>query len=356
MAVEEANLLLAERIIQEKLKPFVRKIDAEAHYPSEYLSAVGSSGLLRSEGLPQTDVLLGDVKLIEVTARTCMTAGFNLWCHLAASTYVRNTANPYLRNTLLPQFEDGTLMGGTGLSNPMKYYAGLEELHLKARRVETGYVVSGQLPMVSNLGPDHWFGFVASLEDRDQRVMAVVPCSAEGLTMKEKIGYLGLNGSATYSCVFDGVFIPDDWVVAEHADSFVAKIRPVFVLYQIPLGLGITESCIRSMEKAGLKQGGCSRYLSIQPEELAAELEALRERTYALCNVSDPAEHWRELLEIRLSVAQTTLKAVQGDMLHHGGAAYLQTSHSSRRLREAYFLANLTPTVRHLEKLLRRRK
>lgn len=47
-----------------------------------------------------------------------------------------------------------------------------------------------------------------------------------------------------------------------------------------------------------------------------------------------------------------TLRAVQADMLHQGGSAYLQASDPSRRLREAYFLANLTPTVRHLEKLL----
>jgi hypothetical protein len=32
----------------------------------------------------------------------------------------------------------------------------------------------------------------------------------------------------------------------------------------------------------------------------------------------------------------------------------LQQSDPSRRLRESYFLANLTPTVKHLEKVLNR--
>ncbi|GLH62973.1 ABC transporter substrate-binding protein [Parageobacillus sp. G301] len=60
------------------------------------------------------------------------------------------------------------------------------------------------------------------------------------------------------------------------------------------------------------------------------------------------------LYRIRLNVTYLTLKAVHGSMLHHGGAGYLQQSDPSRRLRESYFLANLTPTVKHLEKVLNR--
>ncbi|MFE4240605.1 hypothetical protein [Peribacillus butanolivorans] len=41
-------------------------------------------------------------------------------------------------------------------------------------------------------------------------------------------------------------------------------------------------------------------------------------------------------------------------MMHNGSAGYLKDSAPSRRLREAYFFANLTPTVKHLEKVLNR--
>ncbi|WP_159887285.1 hypothetical protein [Paenibacillus puerhi] len=60
-----------------------------------------------------------------------------------------------------------------------------------------------------------------------------------------------------------------------------------------------------------------------------------------------------ELLEVRLGVTEMTIRAVQADMLHHRGSAYLQANGSSRRLREAYFPASLTPTAKRLEKLLR---
>jgi hypothetical protein len=57
-------------------------------------------------------------------------------------------------------------------------------------------------------------------------------------------------------------------------------------------------------------------------------------------------------VQIRLDVTNQTLKAAHACMLHQGGAAYLQHSDPSRRLREAYFLANLTPTIGHLEKMI----
>jgi hypothetical protein len=340
-----------DHLVKSQLKPFVKKIDAEAYYAVGYLQALGESGFLQSQHISVTDMLLNESRLVEETAKTCMTTAFNLWCHLAVLTYLRNCDNPYLRSEILPLLENGERLGGTGLSNPMKYYAGMEKLNLKAKRTEGGYLVSGQLGAVSNLGPDHWFGIIAEVKE-EQRVMALVSCNVEGLLLKEKADYLGLNGSATYSCQFSDVFIPQDWVISEQADSFVKKVRSAFVVYQVPLGLGVTDESIRAIEKVRNRQSGCNSYLNIQADELERDFVALRQRFYELIQSPDFSNSWEKLLEIRLDVAYLTLKAVHGCMLHQGSAAYLQNSDASRRLREAYFLANLTPTVKHLEKLL----
>jgi hypothetical protein len=125
------------------------------------------------------------------------------------------------------------------------------------------------------------------------------------------------------------------------------------VLYQIPLGLGIIESSIRSMRQAQEKQGGCNRLLPVQPDHLESEWLRLRERTYLLAGSPNMQEAWKPLLQVRLETAYLALQAVQACMLHQGSAGYVHHSAPSRRLREAYFFANLTPTVRHLEKLNR---
>ena len=59
----------------------------------------------------------------------------------------------------------------------------------------------------------------------------------------------------------------------------------------------------------------------------------------------------KNIVETRLQTVYDTLEAVQANMIHNGAAGYVAGSVASRKLREAYFFANLTPTVRHLEKL-----
>lgn len=339
-----------EEIINRELRPRVKRIDADALYPASFYDCLGRDGYLRSDGMEDSDVRIRETRLVEATASVCMTSAFNLWCHLALLTYVRLSDNGNLARDLLRPLENGGLRGGTGLSNPMKYYAGLDRLYLTAARKDGGYVLEGQLPMVSNLGVNHCFAVIADAGDR--KIMAVVSCATEGLSMTERLGFLGLNGSATYSCRFNGVFVPDERVVSEGADDYVGIVRPIFVLYQIPLGLGVAAASIRSIRQAEGKQDGCNRHLPVQAEQLERDLERLRQELYRLAAATDMRNVWKPLLQVRLDAVYLTLQAVQACMLHQGSAGYALHSGPSRRLREAYFFANLTPTVRHLEKLL----
>ena len=343
------EVALLENIINEELKPYVKRIDAEAYYAESYLRKLGEAGFLSSENKSKKDTIMDEMYLVEETAKICMTTAFCLWCHLAALTYVRNTKNEKLKNELLPDLESGEILAGTGLSNPMKFYAGLEKLHLSAKKVERGYLVSGVLPSVSNLGKGHSFGFVAGLNDTEQ-IMGIVSCDVEGLQLKEKVDYLAINGSATYACSFKDVFIPNENILSEDAGAFIEVIRPAFLLYQIPLGLGVTQASIESIEKVCQRQNGCNQYLKNRPEDLRQEEEKIQAKIQTLFE----QEHvpFKEIAAIRLQSAYLTLEAVQASMLHNGSAGYLQNCAPSRRLREAYFYANLTPTIKHLEKVL----
>ncbi|MED3661764.1 acyl-CoA dehydrogenase family protein [Ureibacillus terrenus] len=340
---------LLENIISEKLKPFVKKIDSEAYYARDYLLQLGKEGFFNSEGRSEAEYLLKEMQLVEETAKVCMTTAFCLWCHLAGLTYVRKTKNYELKNKLLPLMENGQTLAATGLSNPMKYYAGLEKLHLRAEETDGGYILSGVLPAVSNLADSHWFGTIASVNE-NRRVMFLVPCNIKGLKRKEKAGFLGVNGSATYSCQFDQVFIPHNLVLAEDADEFVEEIRPTFILYQIPLGIGVTKASLESIHKVKSRQNGCNQFLQKQADDIDEAIQQIEEKIGELFSVE--SVNWKEIAKIRLETAYLTLEATQTSMLHNGSAGYLQYCDPSRRLREAYFYANLTPTIKHLEKVL----
>lgn len=335
-------------IIQTELVPYVKKIDQEAHYAKNYLMKLGEEGYFSSGNMPKENVIQKRIILIEETAKVCMTTAFCLWCQFAAITYIENSDNEKLRQKFLPKLTVGELLAGTGLSNPLKSFSNIEKLHLKAEKVSNGFIVNGALPAVSNICDDHAFAFIASSE-QDGTIMGFVPCNVDGMKLKQRTGYLALNGSATYSCSFQNVFLPDENIISLNAQEFVQSIRTLFVSYQIPLGFGVTASCIESMKKIADKNKKVHQYLRIQPTDIEVQYEHLRKR---LCKqIRSKCNDWNEIVQLRLAVVDLTLLAVQANMIHSGGAGYLQSSSASRKLREAYFLVNLTPTVKHLELL-----
>ncbi|WP_338448965.1 acyl-CoA dehydrogenase family protein [Niallia oryzisoli] len=343
----DLNKRTFKQIINENLKPIIRKIDEESYYPKEFLSAVGQAGFFSSSNLQKENIRCREIYLIEETARYCMTSAFTLWCHLAALTSARLSNNPFVKNELLPLLESGEVLGGTGLSNALKYYAGIETIRLRADKTEGGYTISGSLSSVSNLDVDHWFVIIASINLH--RIMCMIPTKIKGLELESKTNFVGLNGSATYSCFFNNVFVPDKWIITEQADEFIQKVRPTLVLYQIPLGIGVSDASIESIVESHSKNVEVNHQVKSQLRELMNDIEFIRKRTYEYAQYTELTVILKEILLTRLEIAKLTPKIVYEDMLYSGSPAYMQGSDSFRRLREAYFLVNLSPTVKQLE-------
>ena len=87
------------------------------------------------------------------------------WCQNTLVWYAATPTNPALAAGFTDGVSTGRVFGGTGLSNPMKSFFGIEKFKLKGRKVDGGYVVRGALPWVSNLGQDHFFGTIFERED-----------------------------------------------------------------------------------------------------------------------------------------------------------------------------------------------
>jgi alkylation response protein AidB-like acyl-CoA dehydrogenase len=60
----------------------------------------------------------------------------------------------------------------------------------------------------------------------------------------------------------------------------------------------------------------------------------------------------RRVLTARLGISELCLDAAQSALLHAGSRGYLQGSPVNRRLRESYFVAIITPSIRHLRREL----
>ena len=140
-------------------------IDRRGIYPKSILHRLGELGALKAHmaghGKP-ADYGLAISAMTEVS-RVCGATGFMVWCHDVCGLYMEQSGNPALGGELLARHADGQTLGATGMSNPMKTFAGIETFLLHAQKVDGGYLVNGTLPWVSNLGPDHYFGAVADV-------------------------------------------------------------------------------------------------------------------------------------------------------------------------------------------------
>jgi hypothetical protein len=348
-------------LIAAELTPKVVDIDLKGEYPGTFLRQLGALGGLAS----LTPVELGGsarglahaIQVIEEASQQCVSTGFLVWAEYALQWYLVNSPNRALAAAMLPKMARGEVLGGTAQSNSMKSCAGIEETRLKAARVDGGYLINGVLPWVSNIGPAHYFHMGATLAGAPGLVIGLMHGSTHGLTLTQNAHFIGMEGTNTFACQFRDVFLTDDQVVC-HPDEFAAfrdRTKSAFILLQMGMGLGLVDACVAMMKRADRTHGHVNRFLDVQADALEAELDAARAATYALAAKIErdgSAPHVRETLELRLAGSELSLKAANAAMLHLGAKGYLSNNAAQRRLREAYFIAIVTPAIKHLRKEL----
>jgi hypothetical protein len=356
-AVTETDVISAVRAVASReLPPLVHKIDAEGFYPESVMRALGRAGAY-AQHLPGANRGPDLGKAIEAMAAAgehCLSTSFCMWCQDALGWYIYASENGALKASLGPRVASGQALGGTALSNPMKTLFGIEAIRLKGKRVDGGYVVKGLLPFVSNLGDDHYFGAIFEVGDPERLVMAIVPCASAGLTLAANTKFVALDGTRTFAVQMRDVFVPDAYLIADPVNDYIKKIRAGFVLLQAGMAIGLVRDCITLAEQTKGPLGHVNKYLDVQPEHLAEDLGALEKTVAELAPTpleTDPS-YWRAVIEARIAASDLSVMAAHAAMLHCGARGYVATATAQRRLREAYFVAIVTPATKQLKKML----
>lgn len=344
--------------IKRELAPKVQDIDLKGEYPRKFMHQIGAIGGFRQTVEGDGKGVKAAVQVIEAICEECLCTGFITWCQIACTWYLQNSENDYLRKHILPQVASGRVLAGTGLSNPMKHFAGIEKIFLVAERQSGGYVINGMLPWVSNIGPGHYLAIAAKIANSDEYLMAIISDKFAGMSLRCNAHFIALEGSNTFSCIFRDVFVPDEFILAAPCDDYVARIKPGFILTQVGMGLGLAASCIEIMKRANARLGHVNYFLDEQVEDIEAELEMARLRTYALADEMNSQQRrlepnfLKEVIQARITASELSLRAANAAMLHAGARGYLHGSAPERKLREAYFVAIVTPALKHLKKML----
>jgi alkylation response protein AidB-like acyl-CoA dehydrogenase len=341
------------------LEPLAEAIDRQGFYPRNVLQQLAEAGAfsahLRSHG-ELADLGLS-IQLIAEIARVCGSTGFVAWCQAACGLYLEESGNPALQAECLARHIRGEGLGGTGLSNPIKSYAGIERLQLSAIPEGEGYRLRGSLPWVSHLQPDGYCGVIAAVaatagSPSSHEVMVLLASATPGVELVPCPPFSGMEGTSTFALRLRDVRIEPEAVIASDAASFIAGIRPTFVLLQCGFGVGVIQGAIESIQAVQGPLGHVNRYLADQAEPLQAELDALRQRIQQLADTprcTDPP-YRLAVLEARAHCSELSLRAAQAALLHQGARGYLASSPVQRRIRESHFVAIVTPALKQLRK------
>lgn len=359
------ELLAAVRqIAQGPLAEQVDAIDREGHYPADVLRALARVGAMSAHLQPPFGA--GDyglaIRAMAEVSKVCGATGFMMWCQAVCGLYMQASGNPALMGDALAAHVAGAGLGGTALSNPMKSYAQIESLLLKATpRADGSYLVSGTLPWVSNLGPDHYCGAVAQLVDDagtplGRELVFMLRCNAPGVEMRECPSFSAMEGTGTYALRVKDLRVGADDVIADPAKPYIARIRAAFVMLQCGMAVGVIQGAIDSMWQVEAQLGHVNQFLEDRPDALQAELDALTARVMRLAETPfDPrVEFFIDVLDARAHGAELALRAAQSALMHQGARGYLLSSDVQRRVRESHFVAIVTPAIKHLRKEIAR--
>ena len=283
-----------------------------------------------------------------------------VWCQQVCGFYLQQSGNPALMGERLTQHASGARLGGTGMSNPMKAYAGIEPLLLKATPVAGGYRVSGTLPWVSNLGDDHYAGLLAGVDDGNgltKEVMFLLPCDAPGCGAAQLPVVLGHGGHQhlghppATTCSSAGTWSsptrPSPPSPASAPASSCCRPALAWAWPRAPLmrcGLWSRHS---AMSTASWTTGRTS---------CRPSWDALSQRIQQLCLTpfASDTDYLIDVLDVRAHASELALRAAQSSLMHAGARGYLLSSEVQRRVRESHFVAIVSPAIKHLRKEIAR--
>lgn len=343
-------------LVHSELAPISAEIDQRGRYPIEFLGKLAElGGFAAATPVAAGGTGLGLATQIDImteVGRECGSTAFLVWCQTTCARYLQHAPNAAARDRYLKAVCQGEILAGTGMSNTVKHLAGIENIHLKARRAGDAYVVSGALPWVSNIGTDHLIIVAAAVEDGGY-VMFAVRGDATGLTLRPCPQFAGLEGTQTLNIRMKDVHIPAEDVLAHPKQfaAFMTGIKPAFVLGQLGMGFGIIEGSLRTIRESNVTTAHVNQFLDDQDEELSRTAGALIANAHEQAALAEQGKATMlDVLRLRLAASELTLRVANSAVLHAGAKGYLMRHPAQRRLREAVFVAIVTPALKHLRK------
>jgi alkylation response protein AidB-like acyl-CoA dehydrogenase len=137
--------------------------------------------------------------------------------------------------------------------------------------------------------------------------------------------------------------VPSHHVLTDRFLELCADVRPAFLILQTAIALGIADT---ALEHAAPRLQGTLTTFVDDHAALVTRLADLSDRHRGRAAAPGTAD--ADLVQVRLEASEVAVAATRHESAVTGGAGYLATSPTARRLREAAFLPIQSPTEAQL--------
>jgi alkylation response protein AidB-like acyl-CoA dehydrogenase len=302
----------------------------------ERLAAVG----LLSLGLDDGRHLDGQVAVVSALANRSMSVAFSAWAHRMVLEYVNVSGR---HNGLLSALERTDLIGSTAMASALRATLGLERVGLSAVPESNGYLVRGRIPWASNLHTNRTLIVAAAEKPDGSHVVLGLLLDGKQVSASSAPSLLALQATASTGVVVADAKVPADRVISEDLETFLARVRPIFMLLQAAFAIGLGETALAALD---VPLHGADTVLEADRNRLIDRHSWLVATTISA--LTGPGIAARDLLAYRLEASEFAQAAVAAEARKEGGRGFVASSATARRIREAAFLPIQSPTESQL--------
>jgi len=162
-----------------------------------------------------------------------------------------------------------------------------------------------------------------------------------------------MEGTNTWNVRMKEVWVPSGDVLARPGEfrNFIEPVKAGLILTQTGMGLGVLAGCLHTLDSERTASKSVNHFLDTDTEDIRQALNRMWDEAVALAPyVAQGTAPPLPVLRLRARVSEWTLRATQATALQVGARGYLMRHPAQRRLREAMFVAIVTPALKHLRK------
>ncbi len=325
-------------------------VDAGDASPVPHLKALAASGLL-DQGID--DLLAGSARSLDVRpsattiaslAEECMSTAFGTWAHRVVEDYLARGRRSAATEETLARLRTADAVGSTGMAQALKSLAGLGDLGIDATWDGDDVVLHGTVVWISNLVHEAVLVLPARTPD-GSGIVVWTPSTAAGITARQVTGLLALDATASGTLAIDGLRIPADQILSTDLPTFVAAVKPTFLVLQTSFAAGLIRRSWAEIERSLDRADNAS--FGAEAAKLGVDVEGFLDRWMtAASDVGAPSI--AEILQLRLDASHLAGRVTRLELTLAGGRGYVASSAANRRFREAAFLPVQSPSEGHL--------